>query len=291
MLKDLKKYKDKSVISFVPSSEFKYYEGIENTIGNAIKIDKVEESNQIIININDSKINKIYLFGYNDIYRFILPRLKKSIEVCWVYNESFSNLSYGGVRYYLNTIFEYYDRNLVKYIGCINKDNLSVFENAGYNCEYIDLKIQKETNEMTKSNSIGILSDDFDPNHNFYNQLAALTFIEYDECKIRACMDATKHFCKYFNIKAKIIDNMDMVVKDNFVNLYINFTNTNKELIMKSYNCGVPVIVGNTDFYNNNKYLKEHLVVKSDDDINEIVERIKFVHKNYKKIMEEYNKA
>ena len=103
-------------------------------------------------------------------------------------------------------------------------------------------------------------------------------------------MKATTHFYKYFNINSKVFDNIDDVIEDNFVNLYINFTNTNKELILKSYNCGVPVIVGNTDFYDNNKYLKEHLVVKSDDDVNEISEKINFVKKNYKKIMEEYSR-
>ena len=209
--------------------------------------------------------------------------------MCWVFNDSFSNLSNGGVRYYLNTIFEYYDRDLINIIGCLSNDSKKVFENAGYNCEYIDLKIKKVTNKNNKSKSIGILSDDFDPNNNFYNQLASLTFIDYDICKYKSVMPATKHFSKYFDIKSKVLSNIDDVIKDNFVNLYINFTNTNKELIMRSFNYGVPVIVGNTDFYDNNKYLKENLVVKSDDDINEIVEKINFVKKNYKKIMEEYN--
>lgn len=289
MLDMLKKFKNKSTIAIVPSNEYKYNESINYVLGNVINIKYVEEDYELIININNSKIKKIYLFGYNDIYRFILPRINKKIEICWVYNESFSNLSNGGIRYYLNTIFEYYERKLVNCIGCINKDNLKVFENAGYNCEFIDLKIKKNNIKLIKSNSIGILSDDYDPNNNFYNQLASLTFVDYDVCKIRQSMNETKHFCDYFNIKTKITDNMDIVVKDNFVNLYINFTNTNKDLIIRSYNYGVPVIVGNTDFYNKNKYLKDNLVVKSDDDINEIAEKINFVKNNYKKIMEEYN--
>jgi len=289
MLEQLKKYRNKSSIAIVPRHDLKLSESINNILKNVIYIDYVEENYDIVINVNNSKIRKIYLFAYNDIYRFILPRINKKIEICWVYNESFSNLSSGGVRYYLNTIFEFYERNLVNYIGCINKDNLSVFENAGYKCEYIDLKIKKVNNKSVNSNSIGILSDDYDPNNNFYNQLAALTFVDYGVCKFRETMSATKHFCEYFNIKSLVTDNMDIVVKDNFVNLYVNFTNTNKDLIMRSYNYGVPVIVGNTDFYDRNEYLKEHLVVKSDDDINEIVDKIKFVKKNYKKIMEEYN--
>ena len=290
MLDKLIEYKNESSIVLVPKLDYKYYDGINYTLGNAIKIDNVDEDERIINVINESKIEKIYLLGNNNIYRFILPRIKKDINVCWIFNDAFSNLSNAGVRYNLNTIFEYYDRTLVDIIGCFNKDNVLVFENAGYKCEYIDLKLDKNEIKLVNSNSIGIISDDFDPNNNFYNQLAALTFVDYDVCKFQAVMKATNHFYKYFNIKSKVLKNIDEVMKDNFVNLYINFTNTNKELILKSYNYGVPVIVGNSDFYDNNKYLKEHLVVKSDDDVNEIEKKIVFVRNNYKKIIEEYSK-
>ena len=290
MLDGILKFKNESSITFVPKLDYKYYDSINYSIKNAIKIEDVYEDKQILDAINNSAIKKIYLLGNNDIYRFILPRINKDIEVCWIFNNSFSSLSNAGVRYYLNSIFEYYDRTLINSIGCINFDTKKVLENSGYKCEYINLKLEKKDVELIESNSIGILSDDFDPNNNFYNQLASLIFVDYDVCKFQAVMKATTHFYKYFNINSTVFDNIDDVIEDNFVNLYINFTNTNKELILKSYNCGVPVIVGNTDFYDNNKYLKEHLVVKSDDDVNEISEKINFVKKNYKKVMEEYSK-
>ena len=290
MLDGILKFKNESSIAFVPKLDYKYYDSINYLIKNAIKIEDVYEDKQITDAINNSAIKKIYLLGNNDIYRFILPRINKNIEVCWIFNNSLSSLSNAGVRYYLNSIFEYYDRALINSIGCISLDTKKVLENSGYKCEYIDLKLEKKDVELIESNSIGILSDDFDPNNNFYNQLASLIFDDYDVCKFQAVMKATTHFYKYFNINSKVFDNIDDVIEDNFVNLYINFTNTNKELILKSYNCGVPVIVGNTDFYDNNKYLKEHLVVKSDDDVNEISEKINFVKKNYKKIMEEYSR-
>ena len=103
-------------------------------------------------------------------------------------------------------------------------------------------------------------------------------------------MKATKEFIRFFDLKCEIKENIDEVMSDNFVNLYVNFTNTNNELILNSFNKGVPCIVGNTDIFDNNKYLKEHLVIKSDDDINEIASKINFVRENYKKILEEYNK-
>lgn len=291
MLDKIIDYINETSITLIPKTDLKIYDSLNYTLGNIIVIDNEKENERIIKTINESNIKKIYLIGNHNIYSFILPGIKTDIDVCWIFNSSFSGLSNIGVRTSLNMIFEYYNRELVSSVGCINKDTMKIFENAGYKCEYIDLKIEKTTSEFVKSNSIGLLSDDFDPNNNFYNQLASLTFLEYDVCKYKAVMKATKSFSKYFNIKYENLKSINDVMKDNFVNLYVNFTNTNKELIFKSYNYGVPVIVGNTDFYDNNQYLKEHLVVKSDDDVNEIAEKIIFVKNNYKRIMEEYYKS
>lgn len=290
MIDDLKNYGNEECIVLLPLYDLEIKESLVYLFKNVIEVDYVEEDKEIIEIINNSKIKKIYLVGNNDIYRYILPRIKKEINVCWIFKNSFSALSDGGVRYLLHTIFEYIDRELVDTIGVFSDDNYIVFKNAGYSCEKIDLNVENKKIAYIDSNTIGILSNDYDPNNNFYNQLAALTFIKYDYCKFIKVMKATTHFCNYFKIKNKVCNNIDEVISNNFVNLYINFTNTNNELIRKSFNLGIPCIVGNTDFFDNNKYLKEHLVVKSDDDINEIVEKINYVKDNRKKIVEEYQK-
>ena len=290
MIEELKKYKNKNTIVLLPKFDRDIKDSMEYTLKNVIEIDCEKEDVEIVNIINNSKIKKIYFVGNNDIYRYILPRIKKNIIVCWIFKNAFSSLSNGGTRYVLHSIFEYIDRELIDSIGCFSKDNYEVLTNAGYNCEFIDLNINKTPSNYVKSNSIGILSNDFDPNNGFYNQLSALTFIDYDCCKFKSVMAATKHFCKYFNIKNKVLDNIDEIIKDNFVNLYVNFTNTNIELIKKSFNLGIPCIVGNVDFFDNNKYLKEHLVLRSDDDINEIAQKINFARDNREKIMEEYKK-
>jgi len=291
MIEEIKKYKNKKHIVLLPKSDLEIYDSLNNTLGNIIKLNNTSNNKEIIKILNESKIEKIYLIGNDDFYRFLLPRINKKIKVCWIFKNSFSDLSNGGVRYVLNCIFEFVDRCLVNTIGCIDKDNMKVFENAGYKCEYIDLKIKTtKQKKETYKNTIGILSNDYDPNNNFYNQLAAMTFIDYDYVKFKCVMGATWYFCDFFNIKNKKLDDFDEIIKNNIINLYINFTNTNIELIQKSFANSVPCIVGNTNYFDKNKYLKEHLVIKSDDDINEIVEKIEFVKNNREKILSEYNK-
>lgn len=291
MIEELNKYKNKQHIVFLPNYDLEIFDSLEFTIGNIIKINNISNNKEVINILNQSKIKKIYLVGNDDFYRFLLPRINKNIEVCWIFKNSFSDLSNGGVRYVLNCIFEFIDRSLVDTIGCIDKDTMKVFENAKYNCEYINLKIkQTKSKKENYNNTIGILSNDYDPNNNYYNQLAALTFIDYDYVKFKGIMLATKHFIDFFNIKNKKLENNDEIMKGNIVNLYINFTNTNIELIQKSFNYGVPCIVGNTNYFDSNRYLKEHLVMKSDDDINEIVEKINYIKENRDNILDEYQK-
>lgn len=291
MKEQLINLKNQHQIVLLPQYDLDIKDSLENTLGNIIIIENEPEDKEIIEIINQSKIKKIYLVGNNEFYRFILPRIKKQIEVCWIFKNSFSDLSNGGVRYTLHCIMEFIDRSLIDKIGCINKDNLTIFKNAGYKCEYIDLKIKSKPIKQKKyKNTIGILSNDYDPNNNFYNQLAAMTFINYDYVKFKCIMGATWYFCDFFKIKNEKLEDFDEIIKDNVLNLYINFTNTNIELIQKSFQYGVPCIVGNTDCFDKSKYLKEHLVIKSDDDINEIVEKINYVKENREKIIEEYKK-
>ena len=280
---------EKSIV-FLPKYDLEIKDSLEHTLGNVIILEECNSEKEIVDIINESKIKKIYLVGNDDFYRVLLPRKSKKIKVCWVFKNSFSDLSNAGVRYALNCIFEFIDRKLIDTIGCINNDNLTVFENAGYDCEYINLDIEHKKDKYRESNTIGILSNDYDPNNNFYNQLAALTYIDYDYCKFQYVMRATKEFIPFFKLKCKKVNNIDEVMKDNFVNLYVNFTNTNTELIKKSFDLGIPCIVGNTNFFDNNKYLKEHLVLDSDDDIREISKRIDFARENREKIISEYEK-
>lgn len=290
MLKQIKKIENQSSILFIPLNQKEITSYIKNTFKNIVIINNKVSFDKLLQEINLYDIERIYLWGYDSFYHYLLPRLKKEIEVCWIFNHTFSNLCDYNIREQLHYIFEYYDRKLINCIGCLNDDNKEIFSNAGYECENIIIVNNYESIKYRKSNTIGLLGNDFDPTNNIHNQLAALTFVNYDYCKINYLMENTKKFLDFFNIKYKKTSNIEETLENNFVNLYINFTNTNIELVKKSFSLGIPCIVGNTKLFSQSKYLKENLVLKSDDDINEIVEKIEFVRNNREKIISEYNK-
>ena len=101
-------------------------------------------------------------------------------------------------------------------------------------------------------------------------------------------MPATEHFIEFFNIKEQKVDSIEEVLKDNFINLYANFTGTAHNLILQSMDIGIPCLLGNTDFFDGYPELKENLVLNSDDDISEIAQKINNVKLNGDKIIESY---
>jgi len=290
MIKQIKNIENQSEILFIPSDKKDFIKYLKGTFRNIVIINNKKPFDEVLKVINEYNIKIIYLWGYANFYNFLLPRLKREIEVCWIFNHTFSNLCNYNIREQMHYIFEYYDRKLVKYIGCLNNDNKEVLSNAGYQCKLIDINNNYENKNYIKSNTIGLLGNDLDPTNNFYNQLAALTLIKYDYCKIYHFNGNTKKFVDFFNIKFKQTTSIEKTIESNFVNLYVNFTKTNKELVKKSFSLGIPCIVGNSSIFDQNKYLKENLVLKSDDDINEIAEKIEFARDNKERIMEEYYK-
>lgn len=61
----------------------------------------------------------------------------------------------------------------------------------------------------------------------------------------------------------------------NDVNLYVTFTECSPVVPLESLEMGVPCITGNNHHYFKDSKLYDYLVVKSEDDINEIAQKIK----------------
>ena len=244
--------------------------------------------NFLINKINNDKLNVIF---YSNHYQYgeIIPKLNKNINVKWLYSNTISHFSEPYNYYWFKNIIDFYDRKNIDEIILTDKNLLNILKNK-YNVKLLEIKINDIDKQHTiNNNSIGIIGFNYNPYSNFYNQLSALTLTKYNTVNILSCDGLTKEFCERFNIEYKIMPSIDDIIKNSEINLYCNFDNIKPYYFYNSMNLGIPCILGNTNILDNTK-LKDLLVLKSDDDISEISDKINDIEKNYKYLFEEYAK-
>lgn len=292
-IEDIDKLKENDYIVLLAKSDYDIRESVEYSFKNVIFLDfePTEEIANKIIDAVNKKNMQLIIFDYNEIYRMLLPYIHKNKKIKWILKNGMAPMTSGTVRAAYTNLIEFYDRGLIDCIGLLDSGAYTVMNKAGYKVQHILLDVEeKKINKKINSNTIGLIGYDYNPNHNIYNELTAVTMVEYDKIKILKNMPATRHFIDFFNIKEKEVNSFEEVINDNFVNLYCNFTLTNNEYVLKSMDLGIPCVLGNTNIFDNYKVLKNNLVLISDDDVNEIANKIKNTKKNYAKIMDEYKK-
>jgi hypothetical protein len=289
---DKKKIKKNGNLVLLPEYIKNQEDSVKLMFNNVIILheDTPKEDIEFIINeINQKQVETLILYNYIDSYRKIIPAVKKSTKIDWIITNPIASLTDGSIMNILRTIMEFNDRMMINKIGCYDESFYKVLKKAKYNAEllYPDVNISKQS---YKKGNIGIISNDFDPKHGYYNMLTALKLIDFDTVKINSNMPATNNFVAKFRIKSEFCDSISETMKNNEVNLYVNFTNNDKTIILKSLDMGIPCIVGNTELFDSNKKLKELLVLNSDDDVNEIADKINLARQNRTIILKEYEK-
>lgn len=291
-LKLLKKLQNEKTLVLLSKHNRNLISNIESVIGKIFIIDDSDSKeicSEIVNIINNSSIENIIFVNFNEFFRELIPNISIKIKVKWLITHPVASFTDPNINAIFINMMEFHDRFLVKSILCIEKGLYEVLKKKGYKSELINLNIKTNQDNCYNSNlSIGILSNDYDPKHGFYNMLTALKLTQYKEVKLISNMKSTLHFLDFFDIKYKLCDDVLSVIKNNTVNLYCNFTNSNNSLVLKSLDMGIPCIIGNSDLFDNNPLLKKYLVLKRDDDVNELSQKIDNAIKNYDIIIREY---
>ncbi len=268
-----------------------YNEGIEFCYGkeNVIYLsenDNIKKIEKIAKSLEEEK--NVIFFNLDEKNLILMNMLPNKVTKNVIFEYSVSEFS-NPVKYdQLMLILRYLDMNVIKNVYCLNHVTYELFEEK-YNFKYLQLDIPRREIEPLE-NSIGVIGDPNDYFAGIMNEISAITLTDYKKIKILNPTKSVIKFCKRFGIKLSKENNYTSVIKGNEINLYVNFSRTNNLLILESMDRGIPCIVGNTDFFDSNKLLKEYLVMNSDDDINEIKDRINRVNKNRDIIIKEYQK-
>ena len=198
----INKLKENECIVLLPKPDYDIKKGVEYSFKNVISSDELTDDDvKNIIEVINNKNVQLILLDYDEVYRKIIPYIRKNRKIKWVIKNGLAAMTDGAVRATFSNLMEFCDRNLISCIGCIDNGAYEVLKNAGFNTKRIILDIKEEKNKAKKSNSIGIIGNDYNPNHNTYNQLTAVTMVDYDYVKILKNMPATEDFIKFFDIK------------------------------------------------------------------------------------------
>ena len=277
----------------VPSTLRHLAKAFEYTYGNVLVFDDLENVEKQIKIISKSNYNQVILVDYIPEYKSIISILKNRCILKVIFTKALGTL-YDSLTYNnFNEVIKLYNQKIIKKVGFIDSNLYNAFKNK-IDCCNVSLDIEKkEYSNKFNSNRVGLLNESCNPTYSYYNELSALSFNKY-KASLKTINKTTKDFLKLFKIKYKT--NKKKYIDNNLVNLYVNFTNNNNVLFLESMDRNVPCILGNNEILDNSE-LKKYLVLNSDDDINEIKDKIELVKekrneilKEYKKFREEYSK-
>lgn len=291
MKKDLDIIYNKKYLVIVPTMSKNLLPSFEYTFGNTIVMENTLDDIDFFIEyINKNNFEQLIFIDYQLEYEQVLEKLTGFHKIKFIFTKSLASLSDQFFYQVFKSIYKLYQKEEIEEIGLLDKSLYTVLANKKDKVKHIMLNIEKESIKNSKNtNTIGLLNNEEDPKHSFYNELSAIKLAKMYKAKLTSPSKVNKEFLKIFNIDYCIAKKED-VSKNNIINLYVNFTNNNDLVFLESMDQNIPCILGNTELLDNYPKLKSKLVMKSDDDINEIADRIKLVEQNKDSIIKEYTK-
>jgi glycosyltransferase involved in cell wall biosynthesis len=283
----------------------------ENTLGlSELFNDKyiTEIANCIVENNIKQVIFSPIAFGWKELIEKIKEK-NMNIKIKFFWHGSHSLFVNRDESYFLYNILEMCDRNIVDSIAFAKESMADFYRQKGYNSVFvkntvknINLNDIKETEyykklEKLKDKSkvnIGIYSAGDRWEKNTFNQISSLSLIKNVALDCIPSTDLVSSFCKLMNINLKessgYLKREEMAARMalNDLNLYVTFTECSPIVPLESLEMGVPCLTGNNHHYFKNTRLEEYLIVKSEDDIDEIVKKINIALKNKDEIISLY---
>ena len=270
-------------IVILPKIESYLKDAFEYTFKNVYILDDKQDLKKHINIINNGNYRQIifvdFLVQYTDIIKNYYEDKKYKI----IFTKSLGSLSNEYNYLLFNSCMDLIKDFSIEKIGFLDINLYNAFKNK-IKCSHVSLDIKEEEKETKfDKKKVGILNNEDNSMHSFYNELSALRFNNY-KVVLNNINKTTKEFLKLFKIKSVKSKNN---IKGNLVNLYINFTDNDNTVFFRSMDLGVPCILGNNELLKGTD-LDKFLTVESDDSIDEISKKIELVSNNRDQILKEY---
>ncbi len=308
VIEDIEEIKDKSFVAIYNPETIGIMNSTIELFGKeqCIKLYEIFNKKQIE-NIANAIVNNGFkqvifatmAYGYKDLAEKI-HELNSNIKIKFMWHGSHSLFVVFNEQKFLEDLLQLQRRGVVSTIGFFKSAMADFYLSKGYDAcllmNDVNFKEKIEKNKEDKRLKIGLYSSGDRWEKNTYNQLSACAMVKDAYIDVVPETKLATSFCKLMNIKT-VSDEpiMNLKRKDllnriaqNELNLYVTFTECSPMIPLESFELGVPCIIGNnTDLFKDGK-LNEMLVVKEEDSIDEIYDKINIVLNNKEEIMSLY---
>lgn len=241
--------------------------------------------NSLVDFINTNNFKNIIFVNYQDVYLKLLEKLKNKNTIKFIYTYDLGTLSCNTYYQMFEKIIKLYEDEKIEEIGFLDKYFYDSFKDK-IKCQHVLLDTQQNNEICLYDETVSIISNPENPYHSYYNCLSAISMTGR-KVKIEKKNKTLNSFLKTFNIDS-IKDKRNYL--KSLVNLYVNFADTDILKVLEIMDKKRICILGNTYLFDSYPYLKSKLVMRSDDDINEIKDKIEDVFECKDKILNEYKK-
>ncbi len=306
-LMQIRKYKNKNYIIFhnknwlgVTSATKELFDNIVDCGELYRKSDIEKIGNEII----DNNISQVFFsslsMGQDDLIKYIKAKNKKiKIKVYWHGSHSQVLDVYGWERNV--EIIKLHKKGYIDVFASCKESLNKFYLNQNYKAKFLTNKVTTNVKPLSKENRNGIKVGIYaakcdDWRKNMFTQIASISLVENAEIDMVPLNETAIDYSNIIGAKIsgldkplsrdKLIERMSL----NDVNLYVTFSECAPMLPLESLEMGVPCITGNNHHYFKNNELEKYLVIKNEDNPEEIKEKIELCIKNKDKIIELYNK-
>lgn len=233
----------------------------------------------------NKKYKQVIFYDYYEQFYLLLPLISKKVIKKYIINNGIALLSSDYTLNNMMQLFEYKGRNMIDYIATTRYDTYVSMKDK---IEYITLDYKIKLHPENKD-SIGILGLYYVEYSNFFVQLSAIAMSKIKKAVVLDENIVVKKFGEDFNVEIEQENDLEKLIAKNKLNLDCSFSEVSIIGFLISMDAGIPCIIGNTNLLDDDEKLKKLLVLKSDDDVNEISEKIEDVLAKKKEIEKEYD--
>ena len=276
----------------VPVKDKFLFEDIAFTLGNALLFEnRVEDTEFLVQFLKKNTIGQLVFVDYYAEYDEIISTLVDEHSIKFVFTKSLGELSNEYVLNDFTKICEKYERGEVETVGFLDCYLYEAMRLRHHKVELVLLDTMMSKGVKKVDETIGLLGVGNSDYRSFYNELSSMGFLPQYRVKLYYPVEEAVNFAKNYGIKYEAVEDLTELVSGNVCNLDVNFAGGLALNFMKSMDQGIPCVVGNNSFLTDEyPVMNEYLVVWSDDDINEIAEKVKSAINNKDKVLKEYKK-